>query len=676
MTEALETRRLFAIARPDHVVVVIEQDRASDAIGNINFPYLNSIASTGLVYTNAHGVTHPSEPNAAAIYSGSTQGVTDNARTYSFGGPNIAKSLFGAGLSFTGYSENLPGDGSQVTQAGDPTYPDLYTRNVNPMAQFTDVGALPTGQPRPNAAVNRTFNAFKAIPAADYSSLPTVSYIVPNNLHSTHGSNEAYPWAGSPDEQNNDVLRRAADAWLRDNLDAYLQWAKTHNSLLIVTQDEERWTGGTAQTVTTLVNGDPDLFVAGTNPSPVNQYNLLRTIEDMYALPRLNNTATAAPFDTNAQGLLAPTSTSTPAPEPVATTTTLASSQNPSQAGQPVTLTATVAASVAGAATPTGSVTFRDGATVLGTSTLDASGRAVFTTSALAAGSHSITAEYAGDTRSAASTSAPFSQTVNPAPAAAATTTSLVSSLNPAAAGQAVTFTAKVTPSGSPATPTGSVTFKDGSTVLGVASLDANGMARLTKSFTAGSHAITATYGGDTAFQSSTSAVLTQQVNSSTTSAPANDLFGNRTVLTGSSVTAGGTNARATKEAGEPRHAGNAGGKSVWWTWTAPAAGTVTLDAFGSNFDTLLGVYTGTSVSALTAVASNDDAGGGTASKVTFSAVAGRQYQIAVDGYGGLSGTIALHLNLAATTAAAAPASLFSSRTIQSTQQPATAILV
>ena len=62
----------------------------------------------------------------------------------------------------------------------------------------------------PNSAVNRTFGAFKAIPTTDYSSLPTVSYIVPNNLHSTHGSNEAYPWAGSPDEQNNNILRRAA----------------------------------------------------------------------------------------------------------------------------------------------------------------------------------------------------------------------------------------------------------------------------------------------------------------------------------------------------------------------------------------------------------------------------------------------------------------------------------
>src|SRR6185503_4213925 len=152
------------------------------------------------------------------------------------------------------------------------------------------------------------------------------------------------------------------------------------NSLLIVTQDEERWTGGTAPTVTTLVNGDPDLFVPGTNATSVNHYNVLRTIEDMYGLPRLNNTATAAPLATDAQGLLAPTS-SVPAPEPApapqmtATTTTLASNANPSTSGQAVTFTATVTPSTAGTGTPGGTVTFKDGSTILATMPLDASGR-------------------------------------------------------------------------------------------------------------------------------------------------------------------------------------------------------------------------------------------------------------------------------------------------------------
>ena len=111
-----------------------------------------------------------------------------------------------------------------------------------------------------------------------------------------------------------------------------------------------------------------------------------------------------------------------------------------------------------------------------------------------------------------------------------------------------------------------------------------------------------------------------------------------------------GTNVNATKEAGEPNHGGNAGGKSVWYSWTAPSSGVVSIDTHGSSFDTLLGLYTGTSVAALTTVASNDDnpAGGTTTSKVRFTTTAGTTYQIAVDGYGGISGSITLNLSFAA----------------------------
>ncbi len=179
---------------------MIEQDRTSDALGNPIWDYLNKLAATGLVYTNSHGVAHPSEPNSLALYSGSTQGITDNGRNHSFAGPNLARSLFGAGHSFSGYVESLPSAGSQVAQAGDGVYPDLYTRNLNAMAQFTDLGIDPsTGQPHANAKENRTFGAFSAIPAGDYSSLPTVSFVIPNNLHNSHGSNAMEPWAGSPD---------------------------------------------------------------------------------------------------------------------------------------------------------------------------------------------------------------------------------------------------------------------------------------------------------------------------------------------------------------------------------------------------------------------------------------------------------------------------------------------
>lgn len=112
-----------------------------------------------------------------------------------------------------------------------------------------------------------------------------------------------------------------------------------------------------------------------------------------------------------------------------------------------------------------------------------------------------------------------------------------------------------------------------------------------------------------------------------------NDSFANRTELAGAEVSANGNNTGATKEAGEPAHAGNAGGNSVWWSWTAPESGNVTISTMGSDLDTLLAVYTGNAVDNLTLIGQNDDAAGGRTSQVTFGAEAGTSYAIAVDGY-------------------------------------------
>jgi hypothetical protein len=128
--------------------------------------------------------------------------------------------------------------------------------------------------------------------------------------------------------------------------------------------------------------------------------------------------------------------------------------------------------------------------------------------------------------------------------------------------------------------------------------------------------------------------------------APLNDEFARRIVLSGTNASTTGTSVAATKESGEPAHAGNGGGHSVWWTWTAPANGRLTVTTSGSGFDTLLAVYTGDSVSALTLKAANDDAtGSDTTSLVALDVTAGTNYQIAVDGYNGAEGL--LHLGLA-----------------------------
>jgi hypothetical protein len=192
-----------------------------------------------------------------------------------------------------------------------------------------------------------------------------------------------------------------------------------------------------------------------------------------------------------------------------ATTTSLASSVNPAVTGQTVKFTATVAPVSPGAGAPTGSVTFMDGTTSLGSSSLS-NGQATLTVATLAVGSHNIKAVYQGTTGYASSTSKVVTQTINQA----ATTDTLSSSANPAVWGQAVTFTATVAPvSPGAGTPTGSVTFMDGTTSLGSSSLS-SGKATLTlANLAVGSHSITAVYQGSTGYASSTSSALAQTIN-------------------------------------------------------------------------------------------------------------------------------------------------------------------
>ena len=145
---------------------------------------------------------------------------------------------------------------------------------------------------------------------------------------------------------------------------------------------------------------------------------------------------------------------------------------------------------------------------------------------------------------------------------------------------------------------------------------------------------------------------------------PANDNFVNAWTLSGTSVTTNGSTAlpsNATKESGEPNHAGFTGGRSVWFVWTAPVSGLTRIDTIGSGFNTLLGVYTGTAVNALTTIAANDNIGSGTnTSLVQFTAQQGITYHIAIDGrnnFGGgaSSGPYILHLLVLASVSISSP---------------------
>ncbi len=231
-------------------------------------------------------------------------------------------------------------------------------------------------------------------------------------------------------------------------------------------------------------------------------------------------------------------STSTPLSQVVktaASTTSISSDANPSTSGDAVTITASVASTIA----PTGSVTFTDGATVLGTPGL-VSGQASITVSTLGVGSHPITATYNGDTNSLPSVSSTLTQVVN----ASGSATTINSDTNPSGLGQPVTFTASVTSTAG--TPTGTVAFADNGIAFGNAPLT-NGTASITVSnLTVGSHPITAAYSGDGNASPSTSSPLTQTVNpAATTTAVSTDTnpstFGSPVTFTVTVTSSAGT---------------------------------------------------------------------------------------------------------------------------------------
>ncbi len=188
------------------------------------------------------------------------------------------------------------------------------------------------------------------------------------------------------------------------------------------------------------------------------------------------------------------------------TATTVGGSPDPSSYGATVTFTATVGSTLTGAGTPTGTVTFKEGATVLGSAPVDGSGQATLDVSTLGVGSHTVTAEFAGTGGYLDSSG---NDTVE---VTSATTTGLASSLNPSTIGVSVTFTASV--AGSGGTPTGSVTFYDGATALGTVAVDGSGQAQLsTGSLSYGSHSITASFSGTNGWLDSGSSAVSQTVN-------------------------------------------------------------------------------------------------------------------------------------------------------------------
>ncbi len=253
----------ITLPRPDHVVIVMEENHAyAQIIGSSSAPYINSLAQQGALFTNSHAVSHPSQPNYLALFSGSTQGLTDNSCPHTFSGPDLGGQLLAAGLSFTGYSEGLPSTGSTV--CSNPSWnfwAPPYARKHAPWTNFTDVPATS----------NQPFISFPS----DYSTLPTVSFVIPNQQDDMH--------SGSI---------QTADSWLQSQLGGYAQWALTHNSLLILTWDEDD--SGSGNHIATIFVGSA--VKPGQYSESINHYTVLRTVEAMYGLSPINNSATVNPI--------------------------------------------------------------------------------------------------------------------------------------------------------------------------------------------------------------------------------------------------------------------------------------------------------------------------------------------------------------------------------------------
>src|SRR5271163_2483374 len=194
----------------------------------------------------------------------------------------------------------------------------------------------------------------------------------------------------------------------------------------------------------------------------------------------------------------------------IATTTSLSTSATQVTFGQSVAFTATVAPT-AGSGVPTGSVNFFDGTTQIGTGALNASGVAMFSSSSLAVGAHSVTAVYAGDANFSGSTSGVVAITIV-ALAKTNTTTAVSASAMQVTSGQSVMFSAVVTPTAGSGTPTGSVTFLDGATSLGMATLSGGSGSVSSSTLSLGTDTITVMYSGDANFSGSTSSAVTVTV--------------------------------------------------------------------------------------------------------------------------------------------------------------------
>ncbi|MGB8966291.1 MAG: alkaline phosphatase family protein [Candidatus Cybelea sp.] len=235
------------------VLVIMENRDYNRIIGSLQAPYTNHVlVPQAALMTNSHAVAHPSLPNYFALFSGSTQDVTNDSCPHAFGTENIGAELVSAGQTFAGYSESMPYDGYTGCFVG------KYARKHNPWVNFTNVPA----------SSNLVYEGFPKNP-------PTLAIIVPNLCNDMH-----------------DCSTQTGDAWLKKNLPPILAYDKEHQGLLILTWDEaDPDAKGTNQIATLLIG---PMVLRGSFNQWISHYSVLRTIETIAGVPCTGNACQAA----------------------------------------------------------------------------------------------------------------------------------------------------------------------------------------------------------------------------------------------------------------------------------------------------------------------------------------------------------------------------------------------
>ena len=261
-----------SIPKPDHVVIVIlENHRFEDIVRSTAAPYINSLVNdnSSALFTASYGVTHPSQPNYLTLYSGNTQGVTDDLipSDNPFTTENIGRQLIDDGQTFITYSEGLPQVGYNGETSGS------YARKHNPVANWMGNGT--------NQISTTTNQPFTAFPSSNFASLPTVCFVIPNTANDMHDGVDP-------------GTITTGDKWISNHMDKYIQWAKSNNSLFILTFDEDNVTSPSNH-ITTIFTGQR--VQSGKYSTRVNHYTILHTIERMYGLAYIGDSVTYAPID-------------------------------------------------------------------------------------------------------------------------------------------------------------------------------------------------------------------------------------------------------------------------------------------------------------------------------------------------------------------------------------------